>query len=343
MAKRPAKTLRTKKEHTKAFRELAAEKCAQYEEQIRNFQKRLKARRIAQADQEMLEKWLRESQSRLTSLEARRQRHELIQGDERLSVPMRQAIAKLEFHILRLELSHSSSRSVLREWKQDLAELLEHVERITNPPQPLETTNRAFRVGRGYPRQAISRFYDGHVWQVLKAHFEALSRTKGQQSRVRIVAAIPEKAEYLQLKERYYTKTVEALVSEAYETVNELQEELQQAYDNMPENLQDGPLGEARLQAADQLEDISGDQPEVLTCVASLPIVHYPRVDQSSRGLRAYAATEMLRTAAKAVSDYPASEVALKKRETKALEEFAEQLEEHADSIDAVEFPGMFG
>jgi len=52
-----------------------------------------------------------------------------------------------------------------------------------------------------------------------------------------------------------FTKTLEGLVDEAYEVLDELKGELQDAYDNMPEGLQGGSVGEARQEAISQLEN----------------------------------------------------------------------------------------
>jgi hypothetical protein len=136
---------------------------------------------------------------------------------------------------------------------------------------------------------------------VLKGHFERLPREKGQRTSFKIVAPLPENAEYLQLKERHFTRSLEALVDNAYGIVDELQGELKDAYDNMPEGLQGSAVREARLDAATKLENVSGDQPVVPQSVSSLRIVHYPSLYQSSRRDRAYEAALMLRAASGAV------------------------------------------
>ena len=124
--------------------------------------------------------------------------------------------------------------------------------------------------------------------------------------------------------------------------MDELQGELQEAYEKMPEGLQGSPVGEARSEAADQLGDIS-DPPELPPYVSSLKIVHYPSLHQTGRRQRAYEAAEMMQAVAKAIRQYRENEAKLTKTEAKDLDECCQQLEGHAEELDSVEFPGMFG
>jgi hypothetical protein len=149
-------------------------------------------------------------------------------------------------------------------------------------------------------------------------------------------------SEYLQLKERHFTKTLEILFEDAYGIVEELQGELQDAFENMPDSLQCSPVGEARQEAASELEEICGGQPEIPTFVAPLPIVHYPSLNQKSRSDEADEAAAMLRAVVQAVAAYRESNK-LKKSDARELDDFVGQLEDHAENIESVEFPGMFG
>jgi len=305
----------------------------------------LKKHGIPRANRQGVETSLRGHESDIKSLEARRQRYDEYQANKKVPAALRKQIAQLESEILRLEYAPPSfGGGSVRQRKKELAELLEQVDRLTNPPKPLSTLNKAFKIGKAYPRVSITRAYDGYVWDVLKGHCEELPRAKkGQRISFKIVAALPEKSEYLQLKERHFTKTLDALVDDAYSIVDELQKELEDAYENMPEGLRGSSVGEARAEAASELESISGDQPDVPQLVSSLRIVHYPSLRQSSRGDRADEAANMLRAAVKVVQKYLESGVKLKKAEAKDVAEFVEQLEDHASQIDGVEFPGMFG
>ena len=342
MAKKQPKDLDTLKQEAKTFHDLVAVIADDHKQAVRRLHSSLKKGGLRKAYREGHEEALRERESQLRSLEARHQRYESNQADKKIPAAVRKKIAELETVILRREGSYDW-RGFVRYRKKELAELFEQVDRIRNPPKSLTTTNKAFRVGKDYPGQSITRTYDGYVWEVLKGHFERLPRAKGQRTTFKIVAALPEKAEYLQLKERHFTQTLDALVDDAYGIVEELHEELQEAYENMPWALQGGPVGEARQEAATELETISGDQPELPDFLASVRLVHYPPLHQTSRHDRAGGAADMLQAAVKAVEDYRKSGVKLKKADAKALDEFAAQLEDHATQIGDVDFPGMFG
>ena len=65
------------------------------------------------------------------------------------------------------------------------------------------------------------------------------------------------------LKERQLT--IADAISEAYGELQTIGEEMREAFDNTPESLQSGGVGEARGEAADALENISElDVPEAL-------------------------------------------------------------------------------
>ena len=51
----------------------------------------------------------------------------------------------------------------------------------------------------------------------------------------------------------------------------------------------------------------------------------------------------MLRDVSQAARQFMAGTAKLKKAELKEIREFCDQLEAHADEIENVEFPGMFG
>jgi hypothetical protein len=287
--------------------------------------------------------------SKLKQLEARRLRFEKYQTDMKIPAALRKQIAELEAELLRAEhapplaFGDGFGNGEARWKKKALSALFEEADQIKNPPKSLSTTNKAFKIGKAYPGQSFSRAYDGHVWEVLRGHFQPLPRTKGQRTSFKVVAALPEKNEYLQLKERHFTKTLEALLDEAYEVVDELHDELQDAYANMPKGLQGGTVGEARMEAASQLETISGAAPTLPDSVSAISLVHFPALRQSSRSDRADEAAAKLKAASQEIQKYINSGIKLKKAEVAELEECRQQLESRADEIEAVEIPGMFG
>jgi hypothetical protein len=165
----------------------------------------------------------------------------------------------------------------------------------------------------------------------------------GERTRFRIVAALPQRDEYLQLKELRFTYSLGGLIEAVYGTVGELQGELEDAYENTPEALQDGEIGQARLAAAEQLEAIAGSPPTPPDCVASLRLVHYPPPTLHSRGDRARAAAAMLRAADAAIESHLAGRPKLNSANAKLVMQFRRSLADHADELDEVDFPGMRG
>jgi len=343
MAKKITKSLREQLQDAKSFHEMIDLVEAHEHERIKHYEKILKKRNTTEAHLSACETRLRGHKATLTSLPKRRQRYDSIQGNKKIPATYRKLAADLERRILCLEHDRSELIGALRFNKKELADLLKLIDRHLNPPKPFATTNSAYKIGEEYPRQSLTRAYDGHVWQVLNAHFEAAERTKGQRKKVEILAALPEKTEYLQLKQDYFTRTIALLVEEAYEKISELRDEMQEAFDNTPESLQDTDVGQARLEAASQLDSIADNPPTVPVSISSVPIIHYPSLNQTSRADRAGDVAVMLRNVSQAARQFMAGMAKLKKAELKEIQEFCDQLETHADEIGNVEFPGMFG
>lgn len=345
MAKK-VKNLSTLVQEAKTFQEMIDVVAAHSKKTVVVYQRLAKQRhKAAISNRPHYLASIKYAETQLKQLETRRLRFEKYQSDKKIPAALRKQIAQAETDLLRSEHTptYGFGNSGVRFKKQRLAELFEKADQIKNPPKPLSTTNKSFKSGKDFPGASISRAYDGHVWEVLKSHFQLLPKTKGQRTSFKVIAALPEKDEYLQLKERHFTKTLETLVDEAYGIVDELRGELQDAYESMPEGLQGGAVGEARLEAASQLENISDDAPTLPESVAALRLVHYPSLRQSSRGDRANVAAAMLKAASQAIQNHIGSGTKLKKVEVADLEEYRQQLESHADDIEGVEFPGMFG
>lgn len=142
--------------------------------------------------------------------------------------------------------------------------------------------------------------------------------------------------------------TVGDAVDTAYGELNTLGEELREAADNMPENLQGGDLYDRRTEAADTLEGFSEiDVPEFLQ---HLPVKFETRRNpRASRADRCAEAVQYLRTAQEVVESL--NELDPKESGTErpegwdqgAVDAFLDELTTMIDDAEAVEFPGMFG
>lgn len=171
-----------------------------------------------------------------------------------------------------------------------------------------------------------------------------------------------------------YTPTSSSLedaLSGAYGIAGELRDELQEWYDNLPENFQNGDKGQRLEEAISGLEDVADyevDVPEVLVEAGLFvtdprPVkrqsradrcsdaVHYLRavIDAAQEWLDAQTAEHDDWVAAQALPRTVTSEQEEQERSdsldtlTSDVESFISELEGHADSLEGVEFPGMFG
>lgn len=177
------------------------------------------------------------------------------------------------------------------------------------------------------------------------------------------------------------TGTVESFISDGFAEIQAVGEELREAYDNAPDNLKSTSVNETRDSTAGEIEGLN--EPSVdssilgeLPCATVLDNGKVYRGRQSqSRACRASNASAMIRAAAEALrawheehNEFDLSEAdqddphSLRERADtldkiaekgydvdefrSALEEaeqVASELEDAADTIDNLEFPGMFG
>ena len=195
--------------------------------------------------------------------------------------------------------------------------------------------------------------YDAYVLQVIGEFFSrqegkriATKTKKGRNTTRRAAATFkvvktpPDKAEYDRLKREKYTTTIGELISDAYSEVESLAGEVRDWYDNLPESFQSGDKGDRLSEAADALENIS-DSTDLPQPVSDYKVVYYPSLDSSSRADRASDAAAMLRAAVEGIDDY-IEDQGEKFKDDDGLEGTKGELENHADEIEGVEFPGMF-
>ena len=108
-------------------------------------------------------------------------------------------------------------------------------------------------------RKLTSRY--GHHWrEVLQTYVQPAPRTKGQQQQYNVYKALPDKAQYDALLRQVFTKTVEEIVEEAYQMVEDLGSEMQDIFDNTPDSLQGTDVGMAREEAASSALGIGREQ-----------------------------------------------------------------------------------
>jgi hypothetical protein len=136
-------------------------------------------------------------------------------------------------------------------------------------------------------------------------------------------------------------------VSVAFSTFTELQDEMQQWYDNMPENFQGGSKGEEVQEAADTLANINelelptrfddSGKPEA----ERVSIAVRPLRLRATRADRCSYAVELLSRVKDELEDRfekVADDAGLRNE----IEEFTDELQGAIDEAESVSFPGMY-
>lgn len=170
------------------------------------------------------------------------------------------------------------------------------------------------------------------------------------------------------------TTSIESAVADAYSNMDELKDELESWYDNLPESFQNGSKGEALQEAAGNIGNVDEvTVPDILLNGPDLPEATYSSSNRSSRSARRDVCASMLAGAADAARAYvetlnaleydedgklkdatpegteelesdgfPATEDA-RDAAIDAIETFIEECENAQSEYENVEFPGMYG
>jgi hypothetical protein len=113
---------------------------------------------------------------------------------------------------------------------------------------------RAFPVGTTVSETELKRQFGPNARDVLCDRLDPLPRAKRERAKFKVTKELPlTTADYEALEARRYTTTVEDLVEGAYAEIESLGEEMREAYENMPESLQQADIGQRRGEAADNL------------------------------------------------------------------------------------------
>ncbi|HEX2557439.1 MAG TPA: hypothetical protein VHK86_03880, partial [Nitrososphaera sp.] len=132
---------------------------------------------------------------------------------------------------------------------------------------------------------------------------------------------------------------------EAYGELQTLGEEMREAYDNTPESLQNSGVGEARGEAADNLENISEPNvPEELMGDKFTFKFNSSTKKKTSRSDRRYEAVETLQAVSAFLGDIEENrDGKYSKEEVQAASDFVQDIDQMVDEAEAVDFPGMYG
>ena len=202
--------------------------------------------------------------------------------------------------------------------------------------------------------QALKNAYDQYAVPALIGTY-----VEGAEPRYRLVEGktLPaNEAEYRALLAERFTQTVDSIVEDAYQMIEELAGEAREVYDNM----ESGNLGSTQRcqtfgETAEALEGVSTpDLPDTLSQITAL---RYPDITKkTSRAHRAAEAAADLNLAADAIDEWiddkremlderddDDNEAVEEELGLDDLEALAETLREDAATLEGVEFPGMFG
>lgn len=139
-----------------------------------------------------------------------------------------------------------------------------------------------------------------------------------------------------------HESSLQGMIMDAMAAITTLAEEMREAYDNTPESLQSSGAGEARGEAADNLENISEpDVPDWLENV-NHKWQSFPGPKRPSRAARRDEAVEMLRQVMERLDELK-EEKSRSEEEREQAEALRDEIENIIDEAEAVEFPGMFG
>lgn len=138
------------------------------------------------------------------------------------------------------------------------------------------------------------------------------------------------------------TLTIADAISEAMGEIQSLAEEMREAYDNTPESLQQSGVGEARGEAADNLENVN--EPDVPAEIEKIEVKwsYFPLKARASRRERRDEAVSTLNVVMEHLD-----EIINDDKEEQEQRDAAESLRDDIDNVisevESVEFPGMYG
>jgi hypothetical protein len=162
---------------------------------------------------------------------------------------------------------------------------------------------------------------------------------------------LPSAADYPALQRAAFTLPINSIIEDALSELEALRDEMQDAYDNLPEGFQNGSQGEALQGAIDELDNVVGndiDVPEYLTLITAYVV---PAADtrHASRASRGGQAAYMLRQAGERLQELTQEgavlppELVVDTERHGEINELADLILEAADAADGVNWPTAFG
>lgn len=165
--------------------------------------------------------------------------------------------------------------------------------------------------------------------------------------RFEILRELPNKKEYEKLRDNKYRQPLAEVIGEAYSEFSTLRDELQEWYDNLPENFQNGDKGSEVQEAIDQLEAFCDDEPNLGTELKQImedqTAVFLPFENCRSRSDRCAYAKYCLDTVVTQLRENDTLRKSIKETDVEdEAKELADELDNHATEAENVSFPGMY-
>lgn len=187
--------------------------------------------------------------------------------------------------------------------------------------------------------------YRAHVDRVLtlKGYLKELPRLRGNPHKYEILKPLPGVEEFVATLKTIHTQAAESVIEEAYNDFELLQQEIEQWYDNMPENLQGSLLGETLDNTNTELQDL--EKPDIPDAIQTLEVTYIP-MGGDSRADRCADACGSLKAVIRAcekliaVTEANVSEDQARE-ELEGVQELIDELQEDVDTAEALEFPAM--
>lgn len=198
---------------------------------------------------------------------------------------------------------------------------------------------------------SLTRQYDRYFRVILGNDIlKALPRARKQQQKYEVVGALPTKDVYLGERNRHYRTTISDLVSNAYSVFSDLNGELDDWYNNLPDAFRDGDKGSELQEATGTLSNLSEpDMPDVASLITG---THLPDLDAESRSARNGEAVSQLDKAIDLIEAFLADTTLtiedeggprpLTDEEREELSTLKDTLENDKGEAENVSFPGMY-
>ncbi len=191
----------------------------------------------------------------------------------------------------------------------------------------------------------LNSVYGPHARSILRDHLEQLprERKRGTVTSFKILKPLPPLADFIELRRKQFTSTVDGLLDDAFGAFEEMAGELQEWYENLPEQFQEAEKGCQLQEVQEVLEGLV--RPEPGDGIGEIEVFYMPKEGIKSRPARCDDAASRLHAIVDVLNDYLGESENEPKEDGPDPDEvqaFIEELEQVAEEAENIEFPGMY-